>query len=79
MRDWSGKLAGFTETGTEKTGDLLDERVGGDEGIILAGQLLDELLVLVEFLQVIGRHSVDAMVFGAINIVLVSENAGVDD
>jgi hypothetical protein len=35
----SRELAGLGETGTEETRDLLDEGVGGDEGIVLAREL----------------------------------------
>ena len=63
------------ETRTQETGDLLDEGVGSDEGIVLASKLLDELLVLVELLQVVGAHGVDAMVLGTVNVVLVTKNA----
>jgi hypothetical protein len=38
------------------SGDLLDQSLGSDESIVLAGELLDELLVLVELLQVISRR-----------------------
>jgi hypothetical protein len=44
---WGGELAGLGETGAEETGNLLDEGVGGDKGVVLASKLLDELLVLV--------------------------------
>lgn len=63
------------ETGTQQTGNLLDEGVGSDEGIVLASELLDELLVLVELLQVVGAHGVDTAVLGTIDIVLVTEDA----
>jgi len=72
---WSGEFASFGETGAEETGDLLNEGVGGDEGIVFAGELLDELLVLVELLQVVGGHGVDTMMLGSINVVLVTKNA----
>lgn len=36
------------KTGTEETRDLLDEGLRGQERIVLLGELLDELLVLVE-------------------------------
>ena len=62
------------ETGTEETGNLLDQRLGSQEGIVLASQLLDELLVLVQLLQVVGGHAVDAVVLGTIEIVLVTKN-----
>jgi len=63
------------ETGAEQTGDLLDQGVGSDEGIVLASKLLDELLVLVELLEIIGAHGVDTAVLGTVDIVLVTENA----
>ena len=63
------------KTGTQETRNLLDERVGGKEGVIFAGELLDHLLVLVELLQVIGGHGVNTVVLRAIDIVLVTENA----
>jgi len=71
-RGW--KLASLGKTGAEETGDLLYEGVRGDEGVVLAGELLDELLVLVEFLQVVRRHGIDAVVFGAIDVMLVTED-----
>lgn len=75
MGDGSRELSGLGQTGTQETGDLLDESLGSNEGIVLAGKLLDELLVLVELLQVIGGHGVDTSVLGTIEIVLVTENA----
>jgi hypothetical protein len=54
---------------------LLDESIGCDESVVLAGKLLDQLLVLVELLQVIRGHSINSAVFGTIDIVLVTENA----
>lgn len=63
------------KTGTEQTRNLLDQSLGRNEGIVLASKLLDELLVLVELLQVIGGHGVDTTVLGTVKIVLVTENA----
>ena len=63
------------ETGTQETRNLLDESVGSDEGVVLAGQLLNQLLVLVELLQVIGGHGVDTTVLSTIDIMLITENA----
>jgi hypothetical protein len=54
---------------------LLDQGVGSDKGIVLAGKLLDQLLVLVELLQVIGRHGINTTVLSTIDIMLVTENA----
>lgn len=75
MGDGGRELSGLGETGSEETGNLLDELLRGDEGIVLASKLLDELLVLVELLQVINRHRLEGVVLGTIDIVLVSENA----
>lgn len=76
VRDWGWELSGLGETWTEETWNLLDQSIGSDESIVLACELLDELLVLVELLQVIGGHGVNTTVLGAIDIVLVTENAG---
>jgi hypothetical protein len=54
---------------------LLDQGVGSDEGIVLACELLNQLLVLVELLQIVRRHGIDTGVLGTIDIVLVTENA----
>jgi hypothetical protein len=53
VRDGGGELSGLGETRSEKTRNLLDEGIGGDKGVVLASELLDELLVLVELLQVL--------------------------
>jgi hypothetical protein len=90
--DGCGEFSGLGETGAEETGNLLDEGVGSNEGIVLACELcklvskilevldvalltLDELLVLIQLLQIVAGHGVDTMVLGAINIVLVTEDA----
>lgn len=73
--DWGRELSGLGETWTEETWNLLDQGVGSDESIVLACELLDELLVLVELLQVISGHGVNTTVLGTIDIVLVTENA----
>lgn len=63
------------KTWTQETRDLLDQGVGGDESVVLAGQLLDELLVLVELLQVVGGHGINTVVLRSVDVVLVTENA----
>lgn len=74
--DWSWELSGLGETWTEETWNLLNQGVGSDESVVLACELLDELLVLVELLQVVSGHGVNTTVLGTIDIVLVTENAG---
>jgi len=54
---------------------LLDESLRRDEGIVLARQLLDQLLVLVELLEIVRGHGVHAQVLRAIDVVLVAEDA----
>ena len=63
------------QTGSEETGDLLDEGVRGDEDVVLLGQLLDLLLVLVQLLEVINRTELQTNLLGLIDVVGVSENA----
>jgi len=70
----SGELSSLGQTGAEETRDLLDELLGGDEGVILAGELLDELLVLVKLLQVVNRHGLEVVVLRTIDVVLVSKD-----
>lgn len=70
----SGEFSSLGQTGAEETGDLLDELLGGDEGVVLAGEFLDKLLVLVKLLQVVNRHGLEAVVFSAIDVVLVSKD-----
>jgi hypothetical protein len=70
----SGSIT-FGETRSQKTRDLLDQSIGGQEGIVFACQLLDELLVLVELLEIVCGHSIDTVVLGSINIVLITQNA----
>jgi len=75
VRDRSGELAGLGETGAEETRDLLDECLGGQEGVVLLGELLDELLVLVEFLQIVSGHVLEVNLLCAIDVSSIGENA----
>jgi hypothetical protein len=43
-----GEFSSFGETGSEQTGDLLDQSFRGQESVVLLGELLDELLIFVE-------------------------------
>jgi hypothetical protein len=73
--DGGGELARLGETGTQETGNLLDQSFRGHEGVVLASELLDQLLVLVQFLQIVRGHGVDAVVLRTVDIVLVTEDA----
>jgi hypothetical protein len=41
-----GELSSLGKTGTQETGDLLDQGLGSEESVVLLCELLDELLVL---------------------------------
>ena len=70
-------MVGLTlgKTGTQETRNLLDQSLGSDEGIVLASELLDQLLVLVELSQILSGHGINTKVLGTIDIVLVTKNA----
>lgn len=61
VRDGGRELSGLGQTRTQETGNLLDKSLGSDESVVLAGELLDELLVLVKLLQVVGGHGVNTL------------------
>ena len=63
------------ETGAEQTGDLLDEGLGGQEGVVLLGELLDELLVLVELLQVVDGLVLKVDLLRTVDVGGIGENA----
>jgi hypothetical protein len=70
-----GELSGLGQTGAEETWNLLDQLLGCDEGVIFAGELLDQLFVLVELLEVVDGHGFERMMLGAVDVMLVAENA----
>jgi len=69
-----GELTGLVETGTEKSGNLLDDGLGSEEGIVALGKLLDELLVLVELLELIGGFRLNADLVGLINMLGITDD-----
>jgi len=75
MVDWGRELSSLVEAWAEETGNLLDEGLGGEEGIVLFGKLLNELLVLVKLLEVLHSLEVHASSLGLIDMKGVSENA----
>ena len=48
MGDGGGELSGLGETGSEQTGDLLNQSFRSQESVVLLSEFLDELLVFVE-------------------------------
>jgi len=73
--DGGRELSGLGKTGTEQSRDLLDEGLGSQEGVVLLGELLDELLVLVELLQVINGHVLKLNLLSSVNVSGIGENA----
>lgn len=73
--DGSRKFTGFVETRTQQTGDLFDEDFGSKESVVFLGELLDELLVLVQFLEIFNGHTVKTDFLGLIVVKSVSKNA----
>lgn len=71
----TGELAGLVQSGAQQTGNLLDQRLGGQEGVVLLRQLLHQLLVLVQLLQSLGIHEGHTGGLGLIAMLLVSQNA----
>jgi len=72
--DEGREFTGFVQTGGE-TRNLSDDGLGGKESIVLLGELLDELLVLVQLLQGINVHGVDSSFGGLLDVLNVSEHA----
>lgn len=72
--DWGWELTGLGQLRTQKSWDLLDQNFGSDESVVLLGQLLDQLLVLVQLLQVIDGHSVNTTGLSSVNIESITED-----
>ena len=54
-----GELTSLVETGAEKTWDLLDQGLGGEESIVLLGELLDKFLQLLVSIQLgVGQNDI---------------------
>mmetsp|Transcript_3659 Transcript_3659/g.9181 ORF Transcript_3659/g.9181 Transcript_3659/m.9181 type:complete len:253 (-) Transcript_3659:97-855(-) len=70
-----GELSGLVEARPEQTGNLLDDGLGGEEGAVLLGQLLHELLVLLQLLQGVDVHRVQADLLGLVAVLRVPEDA----
>jgi hypothetical protein len=68
------ELTSLSKTRTQDTRDLLDQRSRGKEVIILLGELLNELLVLVELLEIIHGHLVNAELVSFFAMFLVTKN-----
>lgn len=75
VRNRSGELSSLGQTGAQETRDLLDESLRSKESVVLLGELLDELLVLVELLQVLDGHELELNELSSVDISSVGQNA----
>lgn len=75
MRQQGRELAGLVQARAKQTRNLLDQRLRGQEGIIGLGQLLHQLLVLVQLLQSLGIHEVDVVGLGFVAMLLIAKDA----
>ena len=73
-----GELTGLGQTWTQKTWDLLDHVIGGHEEVVTLGKLLDQLLVLVQLLEVLDTHVVDADTVGLLTVGGISKDAALE-
>jgi len=72
--DGSRELTDLVETRTQETRNLLDQSFGSKESIVLLGELLDELLVLVELLKIINGLEFHTSTLGLITVESITEN-----
>merc|ERR1712142_60171 len=75
MGQHSWEFTSLVQTWTQKTWDLLDQRLGSEESIVLLGELLDQFLVLVELLEVISAHVWDTLGLGLVVVGGITDNA----
>lgn len=73
----SGELSSLGKTGTEHTGDQLDQGLGSQESVVLLGELLDKLGVPVQLLQIVGGHVLLLNLLSTIDVGGISKNADV--
>jgi hypothetical protein len=74
VRDGGRELTNLVETRTQETGDLLDQSLGGKESIVLLGELLDELLVLVELLKIVNRLEFHTGTLSLVTVESITED-----
>ena len=73
--EWRRELAGLVETTTENLLQLLDNGVGGEEGVVRVGQLLNLLVLFVQLLEVLKSHAWDVVGLGLVAVLLISQHA----
>merc|ERR1711894_573502 len=69
-----GEFTSLVQTGSQDTGNLLDQGIRGEETIVLLSQFLDQLLVLVELLQSLDVHTGQVVSLSLITMLLISQD-----
>ena len=77
MADWLWELANPVKSGSANNWDLLNKRIGGEKDRVLLGPVLNELLVFVEFLQVVETSDldVDTSSGALVSVLLIGDEA----
>ena len=75
LAEQSGELTSLVQTGAQNTGNLTDDGIRGKEEVVLLGQLLDELLVLVELLESLNVQGVEAQLLSLVAVGSITEDA----
>jgi hypothetical protein len=73
----SWELSSLVQSWSQKTRNESENGLRGEEGVVLLGELLDELLVLVEFLQSLNITEVNSVLLGLVDVMGISQNAEV--
>jgi len=73
--DGCWELVGTIHERADDTGDCLDDRLGREECIEVGAHLLDELLVLVEFLEVFHVHARDTLLLCLVLMLKIADDA----
>jgi len=75
VSDKEGEFTGLVKSRTQETGNLTNNSLRGEEGVVLGSKLLNQLLVLVQLLQIVDRQKVDSDLLSLIAVELISEDA----
>jgi hypothetical protein len=75
VTEGGGEFTGLVETRPKESGDLRDQSLRSDEGIKLAGELLDGLRVLVELLEILNRFERETELLGDLAMSGITKNA----
>ena len=72
------KLTSLRETRTKETGNLLDHIIRGEEKVIFLCKLLHEFLVLVQLLEVVDIHVIDANAISLFTMGSIAKHTTLD-